>query len=73
MALGWKKVGKKRSLMRTLRNAQSQLYQYICVLQRVVGFSLELLREQTALNAHGERMLLLLSTREQVIQLLQEV
>ncbi len=35
--------------------------------------STDLVREQTGLNAHGERMVLLLSTREQVIQLLQEV
>ena len=34
--------------------------------------STDLVREQTGLNAHGERMVLLLSTREQVIQLLQE-
>ena len=40
-------------------------------LQEVVGK--HLVREQTGLNAHGERMVLLLSTREQVIQLLQEV
>ena len=35
--------------------------------------STELVREQTGRHAHGERMGLLLSTREQVIQLLQEV
>jgi hypothetical protein len=33
--------------------------------------STDLVREQTGLNAHGERMVLLLSTRDQVIQLLQ--
>ena len=33
--------------------------------------SIDLVREQTGLNAHGERMVLLLSTREQAIQLLQ--
>ena len=31
----------------------------------------DLVREQTGLNAHGERMVLLLSVREQTIQLLQ--
>ena len=34
--------------------------------------STDLVREQTGLNAHGERMVLLLSSREQVIQLLQQ-
>ena len=33
--------------------------------------STALVREQTGLNAHGDRMVLLLSSREQVIQLLQ--
>ena len=33
--------------------------------------STDLVREQTGLNAHGDRMVLLLSSREQVIQLLQ--
>lgn len=33
--------------------------------------STDLVREQTGLNAHGERMVLLLSVREQTIQLLQ--
>ena len=31
----------------------------------------DLVREQTGLNAHGERMVLLLSVREQTVQLLQ--
>ena len=31
----------------------------------------DLVREKTGLNAHGERMVLLLSVREQTIQLLQ--
>lgn len=35
--------------------------------------STDLIREQTGLNAHGERMVLLLSSREQAIQLLQHV
>ena len=34
--------------------------------------STALVREQTGLNAHGDRMVLLLSSREQVIQLLQQ-
>ena len=34
--------------------------------------STDLVREQTGLNSHGERMVLLLSSREQVIQLLQQ-
>ena len=42
----------------------------MCIRDRA---STDLVREQTGLNAHGERMVLLLSTREQVIQLLQEV
>ena len=71
--LGLEKSWEKPTLLRTLRNAESQLHQCICVLQRVSEFSVMLLREQTALNAHGERMVLLLSTRQQVIQLLQEV
>ena len=33
--------------------------------------STDLVREQTGLNAHGERMVLLLSTQDQAIQLLQ--
>ena len=33
--------------------------------------STDLVREQTGLNAHGERMVLLLSTQGQAIQLLQ--
>ena len=33
--------------------------------------STDLVREQTGLNAHGERMVLLLSTQDQSIQLLQ--
>ena len=33
--------------------------------------STDLVREQTGLNAHGERMVLLLSVREQTVQLLQ--
>ena len=32
----------------------------------------DLLREQTGLNGHGDRMVLLLSTREQSLQLLQQ-
>lgn len=35
--------------------------------------STDLLREQTGLNSHGERMVLLLSQREQAVQLLQQV
>ena len=35
--------------------------------------STDLVREQTGLNAHGERMVLLLSSQEQAIQLLQHV
>jgi len=35
--------------------------------------STDLVREQTGLNSHGERMVLLLSSRDQSIQLLQEV
>ena len=35
--------------------------------------STDLIREQTGLNDHGERMVLLLSSREQAIQLLQHV
>jgi hypothetical protein len=34
--------------------------------------SSDLLREQTGLNGHGDRMVLLLSTREQSLQLLQQ-
>jgi predicted naringenin-chalcone synthase len=34
--------------------------------------STDLVREQTGLNAHGDRMVLLLSSRDQVIQLLQQ-
>tara|TARA_B100001093_G_scaffold312399_1_gene298101 strand:+ start:2609 stop:2905 length:297 start_codon:yes stop_codon:yes gene_type:complete len=34
--------------------------------------SSDLLREQTGLNSHGDRMVLLLSTREQSLQLLQQ-
>ena len=34
--------------------------------------STALVREQTGLNAHGDRMVLLFSSREQVIQLLQQ-
>ena len=71
--LGLEKGWKNQSLLRTLRNARSHLHQCFYVSQRVAEFSLSLLREQTGLNAHGERMVLLLSTREQVIQLLQEV
>ena len=33
--------------------------------------STDLLREQTGLNTHGDRMVLLLSSREQLVQLLQ--
>lgn len=35
--------------------------------------STDLLREQTGLNAHGERMVLLCSRREKAVQLLQQV
>ncbi len=35
--------------------------------------STDLLREQTGLNTHGERMVLLLSSREQLVQLLQDL
>ena len=35
--------------------------------------STDLVREQTGLNAHGERMVLLLSSQEQAIKLLQHV
>ena len=35
--------------------------------------STDLVREQTGLNVHGERMVLLLSSQEQAIQLLQHV
>ena len=34
--------------------------------------SSDLVREQTGLNAHGVRMVLLISTREQALQLLQQ-
>ncbi|WP_413440275.1 hypothetical protein [Synechococcus sp. MIT S1220] len=34
--------------------------------------STDLIREQIGLNAHGERMVLLLSTREKLVQLLQQ-
>ena len=34
--------------------------------------STDLVREQIGLNAHGERMVLLLSRREQAVQLLQQ-
>lgn len=34
--------------------------------------SSDLVREQTGLNAHGLRMVLLISTREQALQLLQQ-
>ena len=35
--------------------------------------STDLVREQTGLNAHGERIVLLLSSQEQAIQLLQHI
>lgn len=35
--------------------------------------STDLLREQTGLNGHGERMVLLLCQREQAVQLLQQL
>jgi hypothetical protein len=35
--------------------------------------SIDLLREQTDLNSHGERMVLLFSQREQAVQLLQHI
>ena len=35
--------------------------------------STSLVRERTGLNVHGDRMVLLLSSREQVIQLFQQV
>jgi len=35
--------------------------------------STDLLREQTGLNVHGERMVLLFSSREQTVQLLQQI
>ena len=34
--------------------------------------STDLLREQTGLNGHGERMVLLFSSRDQTVQLLQQ-